>query len=186
VRTLSFIVILIISALAFSYVTVEGNYVKIVFKPSYYDGEVDEVYLFGRMFDYVEMEEENGNWVALLDLSDGIYDYLFLVNGEEELKDPEAPGELEVDGQKRGAFGVVKTEKGIEIVAPQEYESKAYEKLLYGVGIYRGRVYFKLKDDGYDSAYVAGDFTDWEKNPVEMKNINGFWFVALDLEAGEH
>jgi 1,4-alpha-glucan branching enzyme len=46
---------------------------------------------------------------------------------------------------------------------------------------------FSLRSTGATQVQIAGDFTQWHQNPVNMeKNRNGVWTAALLLELGEH
>lgn len=36
------------------------------------------------------------------------------------------------------------------------------------------------------TVYLAGDFTDWKTNAIEMKKEKGVWFCSLEIPKGEH
>ncbi len=50
------------------------------------------------------------------------------------------------------------------------------------------RVRFMLEAPGAKKAFVAGDFTDWEKNPRPMRRTDesGLFVANVDLPEGTH
>ncbi|HQI82125.1 MAG TPA: glycogen-binding domain-containing protein [Deltaproteobacteria bacterium] len=45
---------------------------------------------------------------------------------------------------------------------------------------------FVIYDPGTSSAEIAGDFTGWERVPMERAGTNGYWEISLGLRPGEH
>ena len=49
------------------------------------------------------------------------------------------------------------------------------------------KVIFKLADfEDAQQVSVMGDFTEWTKNPIEMKKENGYWTCEVTLPKGEN
>ena len=48
------------------------------------------------------------------------------------------------------------------------------------------KVTFKLPDfEDAEQVFVMGNFTEWTKNPIEMKKVNGVWTTEIELPKGE-
>ncbi|MEO0284984.1 MAG: glycogen-binding domain-containing protein [candidate division WOR-3 bacterium] len=58
-------------------------------------------------------------------------------------------------------------------------------KLIFLI-IFLYPVKFKLKEGKANSVLLAGDFTNWEKNPLKMEKRGDIWEVTLDLEPGRY
>ena len=42
------------------------------------------------------------------------------------------------------------------------------------------------KNVDFKNVYLAGDFTDWQNNKLQMNLINGFWEIEIPLRRGVH
>lgn len=50
-----------------------------------------------------------------------------------------------------------------------------------------GRVEFRFLAPRARRVQIAGEFTDWLRNPIEMKpHENGWWSISIRLPLGEH
>jgi hypothetical protein len=45
---------------------------------------------------------------------------------------------------------------------------------------------FVIYDPGASSAEIAGDFTGWERVPMQRTGTSGYWEISLGLQPGEH
>ncbi|MBO8161834.1 MAG: isoamylase early set domain-containing protein [Thermosipho sp. (in: Bacteria)] len=55
-----------------------------------------------------------------------------------------------------------------------------------GVSVIDGKVYFKVEKKEATKAYLAGTFNNWDPQSIEMKNVNGYWQVSLELNPGKY
>jgi 1,4-alpha-glucan branching enzyme len=46
---------------------------------------------------------------------------------------------------------------------------------------------FSFKAPGADNVFLVGDFTHWQKAPIQLKKqADGIWRVTIPLDPGEH
>lgn len=164
----------------------------------YYNPDAEYVMIAGDFNDWdpesLEMYEvDNGWWEAVLELEPGIYEYKFVVNGEEWVEDPNAFAYVDDGfGGKNSVLEVYKDNGKLKVGAPGKkvLEVKSEEDtsidIPLGVSIINGKVYFKVEKKEATKAFLAGSFNNWDPQALEMKNVNGYWVVALDLNPGKY
>ncbi|ALM20660.1 hypothetical protein AAT17_05165 [Nonlabens sp. MIC269] len=103
-----------------------------------------------------ELECKDGYWELTLDLPIGTHEYRYIVDGQ-WMRDPHNP-------KKK----------------PNEYNE------FNSVITKRKLQKFRLKNVDFKNVYLAGDFTDWQNNKLQMNLINGFWEIEIPLTRGVH
>jgi hypothetical protein len=133
--------------------------------------------------------KENGNlWTTELKLSDGVYQYKFVINGKDWKKDPNAYGYAPDGYGGKNSVLIIKDSK-IFIPKVKENNVVTIEKKNVpqgGVSIENGLVVFRLKYPSANKVALAGTFNNWNKSALIMKLINGFWEAKLKLEPGSY
>lgn len=164
------------------YYNPEAEYVMIAGDFTDWDPEILEMYDIG-----------DGWWEAVLELEPGIYQYKFVVNGEEWVFDPNAFAYIDDGfGGKNSVIEVYKENGELKVGAPGKREPKVEAKenvskeIPLGVSIVNGKVYFKVQKEQATKAYLAGSFNNWDPQALEMKNVDGYWVVSLELNPGKY
>ena len=164
----------------------------------YYNPDAEYVMIAGDFNDWdpesLEMYEVgDGWWEAVLELEPGVYQYKFVVNGEEWVSDPNAFAYVDDGfGGKNSVLEVYKENEELKVGAPGKKESKVEIKeeeskeIPLGVSIVDGKVYFKVQKEQATKAYLAGSFNNWDPQALEMKNIDGYWIASLELNPGKY
>ena len=164
----------------------------------YYNPDAEYVMIAGDFNDWdpesLEMYEVgDGWWEAVLELEPGVYQYKFVVNGEEWVSDPNAFAYVDDGfGGKNSVLEVYKENEELKVGAPGKKESKVEIKeeeskeIPLGVSIVDGKVYFKVQKEQATKAYLAGSFNNWDPQALEMKNVDGYWVVSLELNPGKY
>ena len=163
----------------------------------YYNPDAEYVMIAGDFNDWdpesLEMYEVgDGWWEAVLELEPGVYQYKFVVNGEEWESDPNAFAYVDDGfGGKNSVLEVYKENEELKVGAPGKKESKVEIKeeskeIPLGVSIVDGKVYFKVQKEQATKAYLAGSFNNWDPQALEMKNVDGYWVVSLELNPGKY
>ena len=163
----------------------------------YYNPDAEYVMIAGDFNDWdpesLEMYEVgDGWWEAVLELEPGVYQYKFVVNGEEWVSDPNAFAYVDDGfGGKNSVLEVYKENEELKVGAPGKKESKVEIKeeskeIPLGVSIVDGKVYFKVQKEQATKAYLAGSFNNWDPQALEMKNVDGYWGVSLELNPGKY
>ena len=164
----------------------------------YYNPDAEYVMIAGDFNDWdpesLEMYEVgDGWWEAVLELEPGVYQYKFVVNGEEWESDPNAFAYVDDGfGGKNSVLEVYKENEELKVGAPGKKESKVEIKeeeskeIPLGVSIVDGKVYFKVQKEQATKAYLAGSFNNWDPQALEMKNVDGYWGVSLELNPGKY
>lgn len=164
----------------------------------YYNPDAEYVMIAGNFNDWdpesLEMYEiGDGWWEAVLELKPGVYQYKFVVNGEDWVSDPNAFAYVDDGfGGKNSVLEVYRETGELKVGAPGKKESKVVIKeeeskeFPLGVSIVDGNAYFKVQKEQATKAYLAGSFNNWDPQALEMKNVDGYWVVSLELNPGKY
>ncbi|SHH56867.1 isoamylase early set domain-containing protein [Thermosipho atlanticus] len=164
----------------------------------YYNPEADYVMIAGDFNDWdpesLEMYEiDDGWWEAVLELDPGVYQYKFVVNGEQWVEDPNAFAYApDGFGGKNSVLEVYVENGRLSVKAPglsgltNEVVEKEVEEVPLGVSVINGKVYFKVEKKEASKAYLAGSFNNWDPQSIEMKMVDGYWQVSLELSPGSY
>ncbi len=136
------------------------------------------------------MKKKDNLWTVELNLSDGIYQYKFVINGKEWKEDPNAYGYVPDGYGGKNSVLIIKNSK---IFTPKVEAKKTNAVTVEkknvpqsGVSIENGFVVFRLKYPSANKVALAGTFNSWNKSALLMKLTNGFWEAKLKLEPGSY
>lgn len=140
----------------------------------YVDTSAKSVWVTGSFSDWaptpkdgaLEMTYSGGTWSLETTIRDrGRHYYKFVVDGEEWIPDP-TNGQQVSDhlGGRRSIVDVCRARPVPDC----------------------GTVNFAYRDSSAKEVKLAGDFTDWEKNAVTMREVNGVWRAKVELKPGPH
>lgn len=73
---------------------------------------------------------------------------------------------------------------GTEADSERDEEKIESPRIRFRAG--RGRVTFLYEDEGYVSVSVAGDFNDWDAEPMKLDSLDGVWRYRVTLEPGRY
>ncbi|ANQ53570.1 isoamylase early set domain-containing protein [Thermosipho sp. 1070] len=157
------------------YYNPDADYVMIAGDFNNWDAESDEMYGLG-----------DGWWEAILELEPGEYQYKFVVNGEEWVEDPNAFAYVpDGFGGKNSVLKVCRGGESLIVKAPESVvEGK--KEIPLGVSVVDGKVYFKVEKREATKAFLAGSFNNWDSQAIEMKNVDGYWQVSMELNPGKY
>ncbi|PLV60443.1 glycogen-binding domain-containing protein [Thermotoga sp. KOL6] len=166
----------------------------------YYNPDAEYVTIAGSFNNWNSEEIEmyqigDGWWEGVLELGPGIYEYKFVVNGEEWVTDPNAFAFVDDGfGGKNGVFevyeedGVLKVKSPVEETAISEptASEKVEESFKEGVSVRDGYVVFVVKKPDASEAYVAGSFNNWSTNANPMERVGDYWVAEIKLDPGTY
>lgn len=167
----------------------------------YYNPDAEFVTIAGNFNNWnaeeIEMYPiEDGWWEGVLELRPGIYEYKFVVNGEEWVTDPNAFAFVDDGfGGKNGVFEVYEENGELKVKSPvEEEESVAEEKepvvqektLEEGLTVEDGYVVFVVKKPEASEAYVAGNFNNWSTTANPMERKGDLWVAKIQLSPGTY
>ena len=120
-----------------------------------------QVILSGSFNDWTEnsffMQKTQSGWELTLDLSAGIYEYKFIVDGE-WMHDP--MNEMTIENQHQTLNSI--------LLVGQEVTFD-----LYGFA-------------QAEEIYLVGSFNNWEEDNIPMHRRNGKWTTSLEIPPGKH
>uniref|UniRef100_A0A7C4RWZ4 Glycoside hydrolase family 13 n=1 Tax=Fervidobacterium thailandense TaxID=1008305 RepID=A0A7C4RWZ4_9BACT len=136
---------------------------------------------------------EDGWWEAILELQPGVYEYKFVVDGK-WVTDPNAFAFVDDGfGGKNGVFEVYLESGKLKVGAPrktvttvEKTEEVKVQGIKLGLSIVDGKVFFAVKNDRAQEAYLAGTFNSWNPNALKMKLVDGYWTASLQLSPGTY
>ncbi|ODN29804.1 glycoside hydrolase family 13 [Fervidobacterium thailandense] len=136
---------------------------------------------------------EDGWWEAILELQPGIYEYKFVVDGK-WITDPNAFAFVDDGfGGKNGVFEVYREGGKLKVGAPrvaitpaEKLEEVKVQGIKPGLSIVDGKVFFAVKNDRAQEAYLAGTFNSWNPTALKMKLVDGYWTASLQLSPGTY
>lgn len=167
----------------------------------YYNPDAEFVTIAGNFNNWnaeeIEMYPvEDSWWEGVLELEPGIYEYKFVVNGEEWVTDPNAFAFVDDGfGGKNGVFEVYEENGELKVKSPvEEEESVAEEKepvvqektLEEGLSVEDGYVVFVVKKPEASEAYVAGNFNNWSTTANPMERKGDLWVAKIQLSPGTY
>jgi len=172
----------------------------------YYNKDAKQPFIAGSFNNWKADESalyfvEDGWWEAVLELQPGIYEYKFIVDGN-WIADPNAFAytddgfggvnaviEVAREGGKlvvRAPEGAVKEEKEKQVTKAEEKSAVVTTKAGPGLSIVEGKVYFAVKKENTQEAYLAGSFNGWNPRAQKMQLVDGYWTTTLALQPGVH
>lgn len=140
-----------------------------------------------------------GWWEAVLELTPGIYEYKFIIDGNWTV-DPNAFAYTDDGfGGKNAVLEVAKEGGKLIVRAPQNAtksegvkEEKTQEQVTTtervkpGLSIDGNKVVFAVKKENAQEAYLAGSFNSWDPKALKMQLVNGYWVASLILQPGTY
>jgi hypothetical protein len=181
----------------------------------YYNPEAEFVTIAGSFNNWnaeeIEMYPlEDGWWEGVLELGPGVYEYKFVVNGEEWVTDPNAFAFVDDGfGGKNGVFevyeenGELKVKSPIEETVQEETSEEAPEvaqqetaeagpeeveksELKEGLSVEDSFVVFVVRKPEASEAYVAGSFNNWSTTANPMEREGNLWVARIKLNPGTY
>ncbi|MGC8902343.1 MAG: glycoside hydrolase family 13 [Fervidobacterium sp.] len=146
---------------------------------------------------------DTGWWEAVLELTPGIYEYKFIIDGN-WMVDPNAFAFTDDGfGGKNGVIEVAKEGGKLFVRAPQgavtvdEKSSQqkvqvlqanatetVIQKVTSGLSVVGKNVVFAVKKENAQEAYLAGSFNNWNARALKMQFVEGYWLASVQLQPG--